>query len=65
MKPRECPRCGCDGYEIFRTHSYCSECNFSPAYSAADDDDSAIPRWVYEFVDMVDFRKQKLKPSLA
>ncbi len=44
---RECPRCGNERYEMLRSHSYCSECNYSPVYES---NDASIPDWALDFV---------------
>ena len=32
MPLRPCPRCWESGYQIFSTHSYCVDCNYSPDF---------------------------------
>jgi hypothetical protein len=41
-----CPRCGNEGYERLRSHSYCLECNYSEIPEA--EEVLAIPKWVSE-----------------
>ncbi|MGE4233536.1 MAG: hypothetical protein AB7F43_09430 [Bacteriovoracia bacterium] len=43
----DCPRCGSSGFESLRSHSYCAECNYSPA----DEEASMIPDWALEALD--------------
>ncbi|GEM_PF-1299722 len=47
----QCPRCGMGSYERLKTHSYCSECLYSPTYdfeSEVGADDFLIPGWAIE-----------------
>lgn len=39
-----CPRCKEGGYEKFRTHTYCVNCNFSIAYDP--EELVTLPDWV-------------------
>lgn len=41
---QECPRCGFMAYERLSTHSFCSDCNYSPDISEGTYHE--IPNWV-------------------
>lgn len=41
-----CNRCGWNGFEKFSTHSYCTNCNYSPdADHVTSDDYAVVPEW--------------------
>ena len=40
----KCPRCEAKAYEQLSTHSYCSNCNFSPTLDY-EDHEVSVPRW--------------------
>ncbi len=46
----KCPRCRGEALEIFKTHDYCSQCNYSSefsdeAYQSAETLNPIIPEW--------------------
>ncbi len=42
-----CPRCGDGRYQVFNTHSYCLECNYSRE-SESNAFGSSVPLWALE-----------------
>lgn len=52
MGLHKCPRCQTMRYEKLKTHSYCSECNYTPDLTARQlaDDDLPIPQWAIDAV---------------
>lgn len=42
-----CPRCNLEAYEVLKSHSFCSGCDFSPEF-LSEYAELTIPKWIYE-----------------